>query len=105
MAVVSRLMRDDVEPGLLRAAKGSTCATYQDQLRSRWHNAAVRHRLEPDRDGRQQKIPNRLVRPDPRAAGRRRRTRRHDARPRRVDALRVGTGRPTTAAHWPSTTR
>jgi fructuronate reductase len=62
LAVVARLMRDDVEPGL-PVPEGFDVRAYQDQLVSRWHNEAVRHRLAQIAMDGTQKIPNRWFAP------------------------------------------
>ena len=62
MAVVRRLMRDDVEPGL-PVPQGFDVRAYEDQLVARWHNEAVRHRLAQIAMDGSQKIPNRWFGP------------------------------------------
>jgi fructuronate reductase len=61
-AAVTLLMRDDVTPGLDMPA-GFDLSGYQEQLRSRWRNAAIRHLLSQIAMDGSQKIPNRLFGP------------------------------------------
>jgi fructuronate reductase len=58
---VRRLM-DDVTPTLV-VPDGFDVAAYQAQLRSRWENAAIRHRLAQIAMDGSQKLPNRLFGP------------------------------------------
>lgn len=60
--VVERLMVDDMTP-TLDVPEGFDVAAYRDQLRSRWDNVAVRHRLAQIASDGSQKLPNRFVAP------------------------------------------
>jgi fructuronate reductase len=57
-----RFMQDDVTPGLDVPA-GFGLGDYQEQLRSRWRNVAIRHLLSQVAMDGSQKIPNRLFGP------------------------------------------
>lgn len=60
--VVERLMVDDMTP-TLDVPDGFDVGAYRDQLRSRWDNVAVRHRLAQIATDGSQKLPNRFVAP------------------------------------------
>ena len=59
---VTRLMSDDVAP-TLAVPEGFDVTAYQLQLRQRWHNQAIRHRLAQIAMDGSQKLPNRLFGP------------------------------------------
>ncbi|BEP14537.1 mannitol dehydrogenase family protein [Acidothermaceae bacterium B102] len=59
-AAISRLMTDDLTP-TLDVPDGFDVIAYQAELRSRWDNTAVRHRLAQIAIDGSQKLPNRLV--------------------------------------------
>ena len=59
---IRRLMADDLAPTLV-VPDGFDVGAYQTQLRARWDNTAVRHRLAQIAMDGSQKLPNRLVGP------------------------------------------
>jgi fructuronate reductase len=61
-AAIERLMVDDITP-TLTLPDGFDVVAYQQQLRSRWDNSAVRHRLAQIAMDGSQKLPNRLFGP------------------------------------------
>src|SRR5207237_10505124 len=57
---VQRLMGQEIAPTLV-VPDGFDLHAYQDQLRARWGNSAVRHRLVQIAMDGSQKLPNRLL--------------------------------------------